>query len=105
MRHLLWLAPLVAQALGMASATLRGGRDVMDAPNQKGLLDSRAAAGYPDEPLQCFEVTNPVLSSDGIVDGNEILDSYPGSVPPKACKIQLMDHVFGNSYGQPFVCK
>ncbi|KJK76022.1 hypothetical protein H634G_08779 [Metarhizium anisopliae BRIP 53293] len=103
MRHLLWLAPLVAQALAMASATLRGGRDVMDAPNQKGLLDSRAAAGYPDEPLQCFEVTNPVLSSDGIVDGNEILDSYPGSVPPKACKIQLMDHVFGNSYGQPFV--
>lgn len=104
MRTVLWIVPLVAQVLAMAPARLGQRRgDAMDAPNQKGLLSLRGSAGYPDEALQCFEVTNPVLSSNGIVDGHELLDGYPGRVPPKSCQIQLMSHVFGNSYGQPFV--
>lgn len=107
MRHLLWIAPLVAHGLAMAPVRLRSRRDLMNAPNQKELLSSRATAGYPDEALQCYEITNPVLSPDGIVDGNESLGGYPGAAkkPLKSCQVQLMDHVFANSYGQPFVGK
>ncbi|TWU70816.1 hypothetical protein ED733_001745 [Metarhizium rileyi] len=87
----------------MSPARLGGPANVMDAPNQKGLPDSRTATAYPDEALRCFEVTSPVLSSDGIVDGHEFLDGYPGNAPLESCQVRLMHHVFGNSYGKPFV--
>ncbi|KHN96981.1 peptide-N4-(N-acetyl-beta-glucosaminyl)asparagine amidase A [Metarhizium album ARSEF 1941] len=105
MRNLLWIAPLVAQASIMTPARPGHGRDATDAPNQKRWLGSRATAGHAHQALQCFQVTNPVLSPDGIVDGNELLDSYPGNVPPESCQVRLMEHVFGNSYGQPFVAE
>ncbi|KAK2612342.1 hypothetical protein QQS21_001606 [Conoideocrella luteorostrata] len=55
------------------------------------------------EPLQCFEVTHPVLSPHGFVGGNETLGNPREGPEPKSCVVTLMDHVFGNSYGQPFV--
>ena len=53
------------------------------------------------DPLRCFQVANPVMTPEGIVVDNEILD---GPAPyASSCEVTLMDHVFANSYGQPFV--
>jgi hypothetical protein len=103
MRSLFGVVPLaVARGLAIAHAQVNNLQD-QDGVDQHVLRNSIATSGYPNEPLQCFEVTNPVLSSDGIFDGNETLGSYPGKVPPESCQAQLMYHVFANSYGHPYV--
>lgn len=64
-----------------------------------------ALASYPSDPLECFEVTTPVLTADSVVDGNEVLGHTTEPEPPSSCQVELMDHVFANSYGNPFVGK
>ncbi|EFQ29087.1 hypothetical protein CGRA01v4_11491 [Colletotrichum graminicola] len=57
-------------------------------------------------PLECFQVAQPVLGPNGPVYqevGNS--DDGKGTSPADftGCRVQLMDHSFGNSYGKPFV--
>ncbi|KAI0108216.1 peptide-N4-(N-acetyl-beta-glucosaminyl)asparagine amidase A [Daldinia grandis] len=52
-------------------------------------------------PLECFQVTQPVLTSDG-PSGNRP-KSAEGPPPDEACSVLLMKHVFAFSYGTPFV--
>ncbi|KAG6135319.1 hypothetical protein E4U28_005461 [Claviceps purpurea] len=65
------------------------------------------ALGYPTEALECLEVTGPVLSSRGLVDGRDILGEpargEAGGRGRESCVVRLMEHVFANSYGRPFV--
>ncbi|GAB0133299.1 hypothetical protein EsDP_00001711 [Epichloe bromicola] len=100
MRNVVRSAFLVA--LDLATAELLVGRP---AAQELLLRTSRDdARGYLNEPLQCLEVTGPVLSSCGLVDGNEVLgDPGGGEEERESCVVTLMEHVFANSYGQPFV--
>lgn len=102
MRNVVRSAFLVA--LDLVTAELLVGRP---AAQELLLRTSRDdARGYPTEPLQCLEVTSPVLSSCGLVDGNELLgDPRGGEEERESCVVTLMEHVFANSYGQPFVGK
>ncbi|QUC23077.1 uncharacterized protein UV8b_07318 [Ustilaginoidea virens] len=104
MRNRLWIACLVAPALSTRSVwhgeLVR--RAVDEAHQQELLIASRNAAGYPATPLQCFQVASPVLAPDGLVDGNKNLGN-PRPRQPESCTVTLMDHVFANSYGHPFV--
>ncbi|KAG6231709.1 hypothetical protein E4U34_002274 [Claviceps purpurea] len=67
------------------------------------------ALGYPTEALECLEVTGPVLSSRGLVDGRDILgepargEAGGRERERESCMVRLMEHVFANSYGRPFV--
>lgn len=64
------------------------------------------------EVLECFQVSSPVLSPDGLVDGNSVLSSSTEDKKQgknqtkkagKSCQVTLMKHSFQNSYGSPFV--
>ncbi|KAG5934799.1 hypothetical protein E4U60_003536 [Claviceps pazoutovae] len=69
----------------------------------------------PTEALECLEVTGPVLSSRGLVDGRDLLgEPARGEAGGRgrgrgrgrereSCVVRLMEHVFANSYGRPFV--
>ncbi|OTA88318.1 hypothetical protein M434DRAFT_80448 [Hypoxylon sp. CO27-5] len=62
--------------------------------------DTRAAV------LECFQVAQPVLGPNGpISQSTEISETeIAGEVTPnESCSVLLMDHVFGFSYGKPFV--
>lgn len=67
------------------------------------------ALGYPTEALECLEVTGPVLSSRGLVDGRDLLgepargEAGGRERERESCVVRLMEHVFANSYGRPFV--
>ncbi|KAK1979580.1 peptide N-acetyl-beta-D-glucosaminyl asparaginase amidase A-domain-containing protein [Colletotrichum cereale] len=59
-------------------------------------------------PLECFQVAQPVLGPNGpvyqeVARGRR--DDGKGTSPADSagCKVQLMDHSFGNSFGKPFV--
>jgi hypothetical protein len=56
-----------------------------------------------EQPLQCFEVHHPVLTARGGVVDNQLLVPPSTKTPHKSCSLQLMEHSFANSYGQPFV--
>ncbi|KAK1475060.1 hypothetical protein CCUS01_16980 [Colletotrichum cuscutae] len=80
---------------------------IADTPAPMGtLLD--AEGGQQQKPLDCFQVAQPVLGPKGPVyqalTGS--FDDGKGKSPttdPKDCKVQLMDHSFGNSFDKPFV--
>ena len=53
-------------------------------------------------PLECFQVSEPVLAPDAPSSSDSALDDkLPGET---ACDVLLMEHTFANSYGAPFVC-
>ncbi|KAJ3945151.1 uncharacterized protein N0V96_005176 [Colletotrichum fioriniae] len=80
---------------------------IADTPAPMGtLLD--AEGGQQQKPLDCFQVAQPVLGPKGPIyqalTGS--FDDGKGKSPttdPKECKVQLMDHSFGNSFDKPFV--
>lgn len=45
--------------------------------------------------LECFQVTHPILTPSGISGSSSSLQG--------SCEVVLMDHVFGSTYGVPFV--
>ncbi|KAI0181267.1 peptide N-acetyl-beta-D-glucosaminyl asparaginase amidase A-domain-containing protein [Hypoxylon sp. FL1284] len=55
-------------------------------------------------PLECFQVTEPVLTPQGpaLSDGVTALRADPASAEAE-CTVVLMEHSFANSYGAPFV--
>ncbi|KAG6002934.1 hypothetical protein E4U21_002499 [Claviceps maximensis] len=103
---------LVLVALGSAAsaALLVGGPAEPELP-LPALGDHDGARGIRAEaPLECLEVTAPVLSSRGLVDGNDLLGDPARSgargehqAGRESCVVTLMEHVFANSYGKPFV--
>ncbi|KAG6031512.1 hypothetical protein E4U41_007546 [Claviceps citrina] len=102
---LLWIAILAPLALTARAAELLIGRP---AGQELLLRESRAVGprGYPAEALECLEVTGPVFSSHGLVDGSEVLGVPAGGEAEEeteSCVVTLMEHVFANSYGKPFV--
>lgn len=104
---LLWTSCLVARvaALGSAALLVAGASAEQEFP---------LPASDARPPLECLEVSAPVLSPRGLVDGDEVLGD-PARLGAKAgsevvqeresCVVTLMEHVFGNSYGKPFVGK
>ncbi len=60
-------------------------------------------------PLECFQVAEPVLTPAGlaVTDGraDHALTEIGGAglVGEPACEVVLMEHIFANSYGSPFV--
>ncbi|KAJ1326598.1 Peptide N-acetyl-beta-D-glucosaminyl asparaginase amidase A [Microdochium nivale] len=73
-------------------------------------IDAQLSPGTEVPILECFQVAQPVVVDGRIAAqagrrGIETAVSAPGASPPgsKSCTVQLMDHVFGWSYGKPFV--
>lgn len=98
MKQSLWFLALAAPVQALAQIGLRAAT-----PNVLGdILADRSASDYPNEALKCFEVTNPVASPDGPVVDSQKLGNPSGSTKPSCSKL-LMNHVFANSYGRPFV--
>ncbi|KAG5980227.1 hypothetical protein E4U55_004250 [Claviceps digitariae] len=112
----LWTAWLVLLVLALGSAAsaaevLVGGNPQQELPLTPLALTGLGGAGglLAGAPLQCLEVTGPVLSACGLVDGGDVLGN-PARLGAEeeaggreACVVTLMEHVFGNSYGKPFV--
>jgi len=59
--------------------------------------------------LEVFQVYQPVLTPSGVTDqtissnGEEDTITIASAPSASSCKVLLMDHVFGYSYGMPFV--
>lgn len=54
--------------------------------------------------VECFQVTQPVLTPKGPTTSDGHVG--PGTAAPatkSSCTVVLMDHIFGASYGKPFV--
>ncbi|KAI1099183.1 hypothetical protein F4804DRAFT_92402 [Jackrogersella minutella] len=94
--------------LNLTSRLNSVGRSEYD-PSQSSLttLSLPSSSALPDA-LECFQVAQPVLGPDGRVSSRPTLG---GDGPNTAgegshiesCSVLLMDHVFGFSYGKPFV--
>ncbi|KAJ3494328.1 hypothetical protein NLG97_g4151 [Lecanicillium saksenae] len=79
----------------------------------QGLASLPRAVEYEESPmneapsvLECFQVSNPVLSDMGLVSGDEVIgppDSYDTTETTVSCQRILMTHSFQNSYGHPYV--
>lgn len=97
MMRLSWL---VAALSVMPSPTLASGRD--DNPDKEAW--DAATAKVKPAVLDCFQVSSPVLSSKGLVDGTGWLGtSTDGKQPESSCQEMLMEYSFQNSHGHPFV--
>ncbi|GKT60351.1 peptide-N4-(N-acetyl-beta-glucosaminyl) asparagine amidase A [Colletotrichum tofieldiae] len=78
-----------------------------DAPAPLGPQPEAEEAGRQQRPLECFQVAQPVLGPNGpvyqeVARGNGDGKGKPPTGPTE-CKVQLMDHSFGNSFDKPFV--
>lgn len=66
------------------------------------------ALDYADQSpvLECFQVSNPVLSDKGLVSGTDVVGLATSSEEPTAsCQQTLVTYSFQSSYGHPYVCK
>ncbi|KAJ4153974.1 hypothetical protein LMH87_010439 [Akanthomyces muscarius] len=64
------------------------------------------ALDYEDQAsvLECFQVSNPVLSDKGLVSGTDIVGPANNSEKPVAsCQQTLITYSFQSSYGHPYV--
>ncbi|KND89735.1 Peptide-N4-(N-acetyl-beta-glucosaminyl)asparagine amidase A [Tolypocladium ophioglossoides CBS 100239] len=103
-----WGFALMAQAvLALGPARMRDAMrsvvDVVDNGFVEHGLAPRADVSTAKKPLRCFQVANPDMLPKGLVVDDEIIDG-PSSDHP-SCQVTLMEHVFANSYGRPFVAK
>ncbi|POR33642.1 Peptide-N4-(N-acetyl-beta-glucosaminyl)asparagine amidase A [Tolypocladium paradoxum] len=96
------MAPAVL-ALGRARMrdAMRGVVDVVDNGFVGHGIAPRADEWTAKKPLRCFQVASPVMTPKGLVVDDEIIDFQSSN--SSSCQVTLMDHVFANSYGQPFV--
>lgn len=61
---------------------------------------------WPDDPLKCFQVAQPILGPSGLVlQGTGISREVAAeeALGEPSCSMLLMEHSFGFSYGKPFV--
>ncbi|KAK6217420.1 hypothetical protein QIS74_07534 [Colletotrichum tabaci] len=86
---------------------------IADTPTRSG-SQTDADQGGRQRPLECFQVAQPVLGPRGPIYQEVARGSLMGGdggggdkgKPPadsKECRVQLMDHSFGTSFGKPFV--
>jgi hypothetical protein len=54
-------------------------------------------------PVEVFQATVPVITPAGLAVDNRLIEPLKGSKYPYCYKDIMIDHVFGNSYGRPFV--
>lgn len=54
------------------------------------------------EPLECLQVSHPVLTEDGLARNNELIERHASQ---SSYSFRLMNASFGNSYGRPHVGK
>ncbi|ODA80306.1 hypothetical protein RJ55_03264 [Drechmeria coniospora] len=105
----LWYSALfLASSVRAASAAvgLAGFRDSirsLGGETNAGVDADADADAAPAEPLRCFEVRSPVLTHLGLVIDDRTIEPDIPSYHHPFCHQTLMVHVFGNSYGQPFV--
>lgn len=70
-----------------------------------------SAAAATQTVLECFQVSQPVLTRRGPLyhstedGGPVVLTDDAGPSPKESCTILLMEHSFGSSYGVPFIGK
>lgn len=67
---------------------------------------SSSAATATATPLRVFQVDTPVLGAGGLIfNGDNITTSTTGAggVSGESCSVTLMEFVFGDSFGKPFV--
>ncbi|KAK2000289.1 hypothetical protein LX36DRAFT_603471 [Colletotrichum falcatum] len=81
--------------------------DAPASPDPQPGAEAEAGAGG-QRPLECFQVAQPVLGPHGPVyqevapsNGDDGKETYPADLT--GCRVQLMDHSFGLSFGKPFV--
>ncbi|XXH03826.1 hypothetical protein Hte_010232 [Hypoxylon texense] len=68
--------------------------------------DSLATISAPiaaESPLECFQVAQPVLTHNGPSTQKPGTQTTAKDNQSEPCSVLLMEHVFGFSYGQPFV--
>ncbi|KAI0842439.1 hypothetical protein F5Y06DRAFT_127636 [Hypoxylon sp. FL0890] len=100
----IWLARIESGCWLLASPSLKQVirselEQLQVSPTTISSTDSRAV-------LECFQVAQPVLGPNGPISqsmvSNEGVTTGQAS-PDDPCSVLLMDHVFGFSYGKPFV--
>ena len=97
--RLLWLATL-GQAGILSPRDLRS-RLLNHNYYQDGQIDQQYLSAESPVPLECFQVTHPIETHQGLAIGNHIVEPKPSPAP--STTIRLVEHSFGNSYGKPFV--
>jgi hypothetical protein len=55
------------------------------------------------KPVEVFQATVPVITPAGLAVDNRLIEPLKGSEYPYCYKDIMIDYVFGNSYGRPFV--
>lgn len=93
--------PWLGLVLALATTALSGPAKMRDLMRSAQVLMEPRAAGSETEALRCFEVTSPVLAPEGLQVGHETVGRPPSIY--RSCSLRLVDHVFANSYGKPFV--
>lgn len=76
-------------------------RSELDQPH-----DSPATISAPidaESPLECFQVAQPVLTPNGPSTQKTDAQATAEGTQSEPCSVLLMEHVFGFSYGMPFV--
>ncbi|KAI0006960.1 peptide N-acetyl-beta-D-glucosaminyl asparaginase amidase A-domain-containing protein [Xylariaceae sp. FL0662B] len=71
-----------------------------------GTLTESAPPAAASTPLECFQVTEPVLTPPGLTPtpGQALVEANADITDePSLCTVVLMEHTFENSYGAPFV--
>jgi len=57
------------------------------------------------DPLECFQIAQPVLGPSGPVIADAVVQPEGSGLEGEKCEALLMEHVFAWSYGFPFVGK
>ncbi|KAI1207375.1 uncharacterized protein F4807DRAFT_469395 [Annulohypoxylon truncatum] len=98
---LVWLARIYSGLPLLTSSTINpASRSELE------LFQGSSNAPNSPEVLECFQVSQPVLSPDGLPSKSTASVGQRAAReddPDKSCSVLLMDHVFGFSYGKPFV--
>ncbi|KAG7129477.1 hypothetical protein HYQ45_011341 [Verticillium longisporum] len=71
--------------------------------SQKPISHASQSLNGNSQPLQCFQVAQPVLGPTGPVYQADNEPGFDAVRSKDSCVVQLMSHSFGFSYGKPFV--
>ncbi|VUC27669.1 unnamed protein product [Clonostachys rosea] len=95
---------VVVLLAALSHAHTIGGAEKGGDGNAQANLNSSPGDGHKNtirrEPLECLQVSNPVLTENGVARNNELIEERP---PEDSYSVNLMSASFGNSYGRPHV--
>jgi hypothetical protein len=95
-----FLACLLGRAAALPPSRASGFEKRQDAPP---VLTAPLPTGT--DPLECFQVAQPVLGPSGPVIADTVVQPEGSGLEGKKCEVLLMEHVFAWSYGFPFIGK